>query len=205
MDLIDVALFEHADADRLFDGADALCEFSAAGWIRVEYHVTDVFVCAQVFARDVGADLGNDRVEFAQNAWHIAVKVQQPMMAWFIGIVTAGRAGQINLGRVDRAGGRSMPDKISEFFGNLCCDVFLRFDGAAADVWRENDIVDTADLTLEGLFARAWFLREDIERRAAHLPGVERFGECFEVDDVSSGVVDEHRAGFHFCKAAGVH
>ena len=79
-------------------------------------------------------------------------------------------------------------------------NVFLGFQGAATDVWRQDDIGQSAEHRGEGLVVAVGLLFKHVHPTTPDLPVKDFFFECLHIHHVSAAKVDEDGALFHQSK-----
>ncbi|MNQ64731.1 hypothetical protein D3C85_791660 [compost metagenome] len=111
-----------------------------------------------MLTQDVEAGRRQSAVQFGQNARLVPVDVQQA--------VSARHLGQLHVRQVDAEGGVAPIEVAQQPLGRELGDGFLRLLGRAADVGRQDDVLQPLQRAGEGVGVRARLFGEDIHRRA---------------------------------------
>jgi hypothetical protein len=105
-------------------------------------------------------------------------------------------------GQVHAAGRTSRVHEVDEPRGDELADRLLCFRGAAADVRREDDVRQPAQRAVEGIAIGQRFLREHVDRGAAHVAGTDAGRQRREVDHLPACEVEEDGARAHLPELA---
>src|SRR5260221_5629981 len=157
------ALVEQAGADRALERADLLENVARvrAGVVGLEHHVADLAVGLVVLRADIDLALGEHLVEPAEHARQVALHLDEAR--------AAGALRQLNLPEVDRADGPADVGQIDQLARDLGADALLRLLGRAADMRRQDDVVEPLQRRAERLGVPARLDPGDVERPPAQM------------------------------------
>jgi hypothetical protein len=109
--------------------------------------------------------------------------------------VRAGPLRHVELREVDGAVGDSRVDILDDRVGDFDADGLLRLLSRAANVRREDHILEATEGRLEVALAVAlWLLGEDVGAAAREVARLDGVREGVDVDNVAAGEVDEEGA-----------
>ncbi|MND93617.1 hypothetical protein D3C80_858090 [compost metagenome] len=111
--------------------------------------------------------------------------------------VGARHLGQLHVRQVDAEGGVAPVQIAQQTLGRELGDGFLRLLGRAADVGRQDDVLQPLQGTGEGVGVGARLLGEDVHRRAGDAARLQRLGQGVDIDDVTARQVQEQGARLH--------
>src|ERR1700730_10869333 len=151
--------------------------------VGVDHDVADFAVGLEVLSGDIEGAAGKYLDDAAEDPRDVAVDVE------ISGPACTDR--NLDLREVDRAHGGSRVAVFDQLARDLRADALLRLRGRAADMRRENDVLQPLERRMEGFVADCRLLREDVDRGPAETPSLERRGERVQIDDRAAAVVDE--------------
>ena len=128
-------------------------------------HVAELAAGAEQLALDVDLVVGEDAVDRREHAGHVAVQVDEP--------VRAGPRGRDRPGRLTLSAVVPSDDVVAQLAGDEPADVLLRLLGRPADVRREDDVGQPAQLGDELVAARLRLDREHVDGRAGDVAGLD--------------------------------
>ena len=112
--------------------------------------------------------------------------------------VPGGPGRQLHLREVHRAHGGADVAVLDQLAGDLRADALLRLLGGAADMRRQDDVVEALQRRDETLAVGGRLVGEHVDGRAAQMAApARRVGERVEVDHRAAAVVDEVGALLH--------
>src|SRR5438309_3228124 len=118
-------LIEYSRLDARRERRDRFLHVARYVLVEIHHQIADVRISGENLRLDVRPLLAHDAVDVAQDAWDVAVRVEDA--------VRAPRLGHLDLGKVDRAGGRARVDELDQAGGGLAADGFPPLDGRARD------------------------------------------------------------------------
>ena len=130
-----------------------------------------------------------------QHARHVAVDVQQA--------AAAGVLGQRHFGEVDRRHRGAVVAVADELGRHLAADVGLRLGGAAADVGRQQHVLEAGERRLEHRVVALGLDREHVDGGTADVLALQRVGQRVDVHHRAARGIDQVRTGLHLRQLFG--
>ena len=103
----------------------------------------------------------------------------------------------VDVREVDRAGRRARVHELDERRAHFAADGLLRLGRGAADVRRQDDVRQALQRRREAVAVRLRLLGEDVDRRAAEVPALQRLGQRRDVDHRAAARVEQAAALLH--------
>ena len=161
----------------------------AVALVHVDHHVADLFIGLQVLTADVDVVLGEHGVDLGEDAGNVAVDMQQTVH------VRVRRQGHLR--EVHRAQGGAVVGVADQLLGHFGADVFLGFVGGAADVRRQDHVVELTQRADELVVVALGLFREHVDGGAEQVLVAQRGGQRLDVHHLAPGVVDQIALGLH--------
>ena len=163
----------------------------------IDHHVTHMLIGLQVLRGDVDAGVGEALVDAGQHARHVAVDVQDPAQPWV--------SRQRDLGEVDGRQRGTVVAVADELGGHLATDAFLSLARGAADVRREQHVLEADERRLEVALVALGLDREHVDGCAQDVLRFQGRSQRVDVDHGAARGIDEEAALLHAGNLLGAH
>ena len=111
--------------------------------------------------------------------------------------LTAAHIWKINRRKIHTGRGAALRPEARKFFSHINRNGLLRFLGAAANVWRKNDIGQSRQRRGKPIAIFCGFLWKNINCGAANMATFQGCRQRHKVNHFAAAVVHQHGAGFH--------